>query len=101
LKRPAHGFRNGLRRVAETVLKIGRCWQIGRLDHRTRMRQGFFAGNLTILSSKRRCETAARGCDGLKSKAGDDSCRTGVEYVSDNEDAGTGMQRIERFGFLS
>ena len=65
------------------------------------MRRSFFAGNSAILSSKRRRETAARGCDDLKSKAGDDSCRTGVEYGSDNDGAGTVMQRIEQFSFRS
>ena len=67
LSRPALGFRDSFRRVAKTVLKIGRWRQISRR------------------------ETAARGCDDLKSKASDDSCQTGVEYVSDNEGVGTGM----------
>ena len=77
LELSAIGFRNSFRRVAETVIKIGRWRQIGR------------------------CETAAQGCDGLKSKASDDSCRTGVEYVRDNEGAGASMQRIEQFSYYS
>ena len=52
-------------------------------------------------SFRRVAETAAQDCDGLKSKTGDDPCRTGGEYVSDNEGAGASMQRVEQFSYCS
>src|SRR5579884_3913900 len=88
-----------LRRVPESPFQIRRHWQIGRVHDDARVRQRLFARQSAVPPSNRNGRGRARGCERLKSEAGENASGGDIPGIRNDEDVWSGMKRAKNLCF--